>query len=86
MDLNLIYFTLIAVVILIDVQIVPFLTNGGLFKLALEIYFMSLMVSYSFPAVRQMFQAHLVHFLFQARSQLFVQKALVPFRVNDILF
>lgn len=86
MDLNLFdVFYSFAIIILIDVQIAPSLTNRGLFKLALETFFMSLIVWDSFLAIWQMLQAHPVHFLFQARNQLLLQEALVPFRVNGIL-
>lgn len=84
MDLNsfdMFYF--IAVVIRIDAQIVPSLTNRSLFVFALETLFLK-PNGLSFFALwyNKCPRLILQHFSFQSRNQLFLQEALDVFRVN----
>lgn len=77
----LMYFNPFTIIILINIQIAPSLASGSLFSLAPESFWHNPSGLWCFPAAwyGRMFQAHLVHFLSQTRSQPFLEGALVPF-------
>lgn len=82
MGLNLFdVFHSVAIIILIDAQVVPSLTNRSLFRLTPETLFHeSNSLFNTFLAISGMANVldFSVHFLFCARNQLFFQEALVP--------